>query len=32
MQIEFMCPILGLAFFAVCTLATDILVVGRRKN
>ncbi len=32
MQIELLCPLLGLTFLAVCTLATEILVMGRRKG
>jgi hypothetical protein len=32
MPIELMCPILGLTFLAVWTVATEILVVGRRKS
>jgi hypothetical protein len=32
MQIKLMCPILGLTFLAVCTLATEILVIGRRET
>ena len=29
---ELMCPILGFTFLVVCTLATEILVTGRRKS
>ena len=32
MPTELMCPILSLTFLAVCTLATEILVTGRRKS
>jgi hypothetical protein len=32
MPVELMSPILGLTFLAVCTLATEILVLGRRKS
>ncbi len=32
MPIELMWPILGLTFLAVCTLATEILLVVRRRS